>query len=61
MILTVSGSPGKDVCDRQLGVTRRDVLRVGGSALLGMGLGSMLELRRAVADQAKGGRPGWNP
>ena len=38
----IIGRPGKDLCDRELGVTRRDVLRVGGSGMLGMTLGTML-------------------
>ncbi|MHC5542567.1 DUF1501 domain-containing protein, partial [Singulisphaera rosea] len=60
-MIIVPGQPGKDLCDRSLGVTRRDLLRVGGSGLLGMSLGSMLELKAAVgADQAGiAGRPGW--
>ena len=34
-MLIIPGQPGKDVCDRGVGVTRRDLLRVGGSAMLG--------------------------
>ena len=34
-MIPVSGQPGKDLCDKNLGVTRRDILRVGGSAMLG--------------------------
>ncbi len=56
----ILGEPGKDLCNKNLGVTRRDVLRVGGSGMLGLSLGSMLELQ-ARADQAPvGGGPGWN-
>lgn len=59
-MIIVPGQPGKDLCDRTLGVTRRDLLRVGGSGLLGMSLGSMLELQAVGADQAGiAGRPGW--
>lgn len=54
----VLGEPGKDLCDKNLGVTRRDVLRVGGSGMLGLTLGSMLELQ-ARAETATGGA-GWN-
>ncbi len=50
MIIRVSGQPGKDLCDRHLGVTRRDVLRVGGSSLMGLSLGSMLQLKAARAN-----------
>src|SRR6516164_4193182 len=62
-MIIVPGQPGKDLCDRELGVTRRDVLRVGGSGLLGLSLGSMLQLQAASAavNEQIGGpaRPGW--
>ena len=54
----IIGRPGKDLCDRELGVTRRDVLRVGGSGMLGMTLGTMLNLR-AQADDGLTNRRGW--
>lgn len=55
----ILGEPGRDLCDKHLGVSRRDVMRVGGSAMLGMTLGSMLELQ--AAEEAGGARqPGWN-
>jgi hypothetical protein len=60
-MIIVPGRPGKDLCDSQLGVTRRDILRIGGSGLLGLGLGSMLELQAASsarAGEANRG-PGW--
>src|SRR4051812_42769777 len=58
------GQAGKDLCDPQLGMTRRDILRVGGSGLLGLSLGSMLELQSVSARAADikpgaGGAPGW--
>jgi hypothetical protein len=46
-MLCIPGQMGKDLCDRNLGVTRRDILRVGGSAFLGMTLGGMLKLQSA--------------
>jgi hypothetical protein len=52
-ILCIPGQPGKDLCDRHLGVTRRDLLRVGGSAFAGLSLGSMLQLQAAQAKEAK--------
>jgi hypothetical protein len=60
-MLIVPGPAGKDLCDRNLGVTRRDLLRVGGSGLLGMSLGSMLQLQAASAREAGSriGGPGW--
>ena len=60
MQIRVTGQPGKDLCDSHLGVTRRDVLRVGGSSVLGVSLGSMLKMQAAsAADEAVGGAPGW--
>ena len=63
-MIIVPGQAGKDLCDPQLGMTRRDILRVGGSGLLGMSLGSMLELqavsaRAADITGAASGGPGW--
>ncbi|MEK6246827.1 MAG: DUF1501 domain-containing protein [Planctomycetales bacterium] len=63
-MLIVPGQSGKDVCDSRAGVTRRDILRVGGSGMLGLGLGQLLRLRDASAADAQGsqqgGGPGWN-
>ena len=60
-MLIVPGPAGKDLCDRNLGVTRRDILRVGGSGLLGMSLGSLLQLQAASAREtgSRIGGPGW--
>ena len=61
----VPGQSGKDLCDPHLGMTRRDIMRVGGSSLLGLSLGSLLELQAAskAADVTGAGatlrRPGW--
>ena len=59
-MIIVPGRAGKDLCDPHLGATRRDILRVGGSGLLGLSLGSMLELQSASAGAAEQSRgPGW--
>ena len=58
-MIVVKGHAGVDLCDRGLPATRRDVLRVGGSGLLGMGLGSMLELQAQASEAGKGGGAGW--
>lgn len=50
MMIRVPGQPGKDLCDSHLGVTRRDVLRVGGSSVMGVSLGSLLQLQAAQAN-----------
>jgi uncharacterized protein (DUF1501 family) len=59
-MIILPGQAGKDLCDPQLGITRRDILRVGGSGLLGLSLGSMLELQAVSARAADASRsPGW--
>jgi hypothetical protein len=57
-MLCIPGQPGKDVCDKNVGVTRRDILRVGGSAMMGLSLGQMFGLQAAQANTGSG--PGWN-
>ena len=62
-MIAIPGQPGKDLCDPELGVTRRDILRVGGSAMLGH------DARRSMFQPAKrqgqqcarlsGSGPGW--
>ncbi len=56
-MLVIPGQSGKDLCDPSLGITRRDVLRVGGSGMLGVTLGSMLQMQAAAAEQSGG--TGW--
>ncbi|MCG6157225.1 DUF1501 domain-containing protein [Rubinisphaera margarita] len=60
-MFSIKGQRGKDMCDQHLGLTRRDVLRVGGSSMLGLSLGSMLELKSASAAAKISGAavPGW--
>ena len=58
-MLTVPGQPGKDCCDADLGVTRRDLLRIGGSGMLGLTLGSMFNLQAHASEAGVGGGPGW--
>src|SRR5262245_36718281 len=53
MMLRIPGQPGKDLCDKGLGVTRRDILRVGGSAVLGTTLGGMMKLQAAQGAEKK--------
>ena len=59
-MLRIPGQAGKDLCDKTLGVTRRDIMRVGGSAMLGMSLGQMMEIKAQAAEATEGGGPGWN-
>ncbi len=59
-MLGIPGRSGKDNCDRQTGVTRREILRVGGSSILGLSLGSALQLQEAAASAGVShGGPGW--
>jgi hypothetical protein len=56
-MLVIPGPTSKDTCD---GLTRRELLRVGGSAALGFGLAEMFQLQKLSAEQERGGGPGWN-
>ena len=62
-MLIIPGSRAKDLCDPHLPATRRDLLRVGGSAIMGLSLGSMLSLQSASANETdtekKKHGPGW--
>ncbi len=59
-MLVIPGQRGKDLCDPQLGMSRRALLRVGGSGLLGMSLGGMLELQAKAAEAPRASGPaGW--
>jgi uncharacterized protein (DUF1501 family) len=55
----IVGPKGKDLCDPHLAPSRRDVLRVGGSGILGLSLGSLLKLQSAAAASPLSERPGW--
>jgi uncharacterized protein (DUF1501 family) len=54
-MLVIPGRPGKDTCD---GITRRELLRVGGSAILGLSLADILGWQKAAASEAKTGGSG---
>ncbi len=58
-MIILPGLPGKDLCDRQLGWSRRDVLRVGGSGLLGLSLGTLFRLQAAAAEPTNKGKAGF--
>ena len=59
-MLRIPGQPGRDLCDSHLGITRRDLVRIGGSAIMGLTLGPLLTLRaKAVAEALAKGGPGW--
>ncbi len=52
----IPGIPGKDLCDKGIGTSRRDILRIGGSAMMGLTLNNILRAQ-AVANESGG--PGW--
>ena len=59
-MLVIPGQRGKDLCDRQDGVSRRELLRVGGSALLGLNLASLIRSeQQANASENYAGGPGF--
>jgi hypothetical protein len=56
-MLVIPGRPGKDTCD---GLTRRELLRVGGSSILGLSLGGFFKLQSLQASSKTGsGSPGF--
>ena len=58
-MLVIPGQAGKDLCDGQLGITRRDLLRIGGSGMLGLTLGSMFRLKSQAKESTASAGPGW--
>jgi uncharacterized protein (DUF1501 family) len=50
--------PNGDV-SKGFGPTRRDILRVGGSSLLGLSLGGMFQAQARSQEHKSGGGPGW--
>ena len=56
-MLVIPGGVNKDTCD---GVTRRELLRVGGSAAFGISLANMLQMQKATAEEGKYGGVGFN-
>jgi len=56
-MLVIPGALGKDTCD---GVSRRELLRIGGSAMLGLTLADVLGLQEAAANENPANRgPGF--
>jgi hypothetical protein len=47
-MLVIPDRPGRDFCDRHVGVTRRQLLQVGGSSLLGLSLARLLREDQAL-------------
>src|SRR5262249_25832973 len=55
-MLVVPGPSGRDTCD---GITRRELLRVGGSAMLGLSLADLFSIPKARAADEIVGRSGF--
>src|SRR5206468_11700594 len=55
-MLVIPGFTGKDTCD---GITRRELLRVGGSAVFGFSLANLFSWQKASAKQNYTGGPGF--
>ncbi len=55
-MLVIPGGYSKDTCD---GLTRRDLLRVGGASLFGLSLPNLLRLQAASAEEGRYGGPGF--
>src|SRR5438874_9474227 len=55
-MLVIPGYTGKDTCD---GITRRELLRVGGSAVFGFSLANLFSWQEAAAKQNYTGGPGF--
>jgi hypothetical protein len=57
-MIRIAGGTCSDLCDPRMKITRRDLLRIGGTGILGLSLGSLLKLQ-AYGANAKAGGPGW--
>ena len=44
-MLKITGGTCSDLCDPHLKMTRRDLLRIGGTGILGLSLGSLFKLQ----------------
>lgn len=59
-MIRISGGTCSDLCDPQMKLTRRDLLRIGGAGILGLSLGSLMKLQaRAAEPGRRAGGPGW--
>jgi hypothetical protein len=55
-MLVIPGRSGQDTCD---GITRRELLRIGGSAVFGFSLADLFSFQTATAAEGTGGGPGF--
>lgn len=58
-MIRIAGGLCTDLCDPSMKLTRRDLLRIGGSSILGLTLGSMFQMKALAKESSHGGGPGW--
>src|SRR5215469_15337683 len=59
-MIKIPGGTCSDLCDPNLKMTRRDLLRIGGTGILGLSLGSIFKLQAVAAEPGRRtGGPGW--
>lgn len=58
-MIRLPGGTCSDLCDAEMKMTRRDLLRLGGSTMLGLSLGQLLNLSARASTGAAAGGPGW--
>jgi hypothetical protein len=58
-MIHLPGGTCSDLCNPDLKLSRRALLRLGGSSILGLSLGGMFQLRAMAGEARKGGGPGW--
>ena len=54
-MINIPGGTCSDLCDPNMKLTRRDLLRIGGSSILGLSLGSMFKLNAMAKETSLGG------
>lgn len=58
-MIRLPGGLSTDMCDPNLKITRRDLLRVGGAGMLGLTLPSIFKLKAEASEGISSGGPGW--
>jgi hypothetical protein len=58
-MIHLPGGNFSDLCNTDLKMSRRDLLRIGGTGIMGMSLGTLLNLQAKASESGKGGGPGW--
>lgn len=58
-MIRLPGGLSTDMCDPNLKITRRDLLRVGGAGMLGLTLPSIFKLKAEASEGVSSGAPGW--